>query len=429
MLTAEKNRLLTEVGPGTKMGELLRRYWHPVAGVSEFEKKAIRPIKLFGEELVLFKMLNGQFGLVARRCAHRGAELTYGIVEADGLRCSYHGWQYDCMGQCTHQPFEETSNPSSKMLSTTKIRGYPVQVKAGMIWAYMGAGPAPLLPDWEAFSWPNCFSHVAIAEVPCNWLQCQENTVDPVHFEWMHNNQPQRTAGDFGPYSPKTLRVAIEETEYGLISRRYREGNDETAPLWSVGRAILWPNGWYFGHHFEWKVPIDDENTLFINWCTLHVPTESEPYIQDRIPTWYAPTVDLDGDWITSHVSNQDIVAWISQGRIADRTQEKLGASDRGVVALRRQFFDDLDAIEKGKDPKGIIRDPRLNNRIVLPCVSREDMIKGLPKAQMLEHPILGPFMRDFFLLAGQPKEVKDAFEQAMGTKQTELRVHELVFR
>jgi 5,5'-dehydrodivanillate O-demethylase len=268
-----------------------------------------------------------------------------------------------------------------------------------------------------------------IAEVPCNWLQCQENTVDPVHFEWMHNNQPQRMAGDLGPYSPKTLKLAIEETEFGLISRRYREGNDETAPLWSVGRAILWPNGWYFGHHFEWKVPIDDGNTLFINWCTLHVPSECEPYVQQRIPTWYAPTIDSDGRWITSHVSNQDIVAWISQGRIADRTQERLGTSDLGVVAMRRQFFNDLDAIAHGKDPKGVIRDPQRNSRIALPCVGREDMIKGLPREQMLNHPILGPFLRDFFLLAGQPSDVKEEFEQATGSKQTELRVHELVFR
>src|SRR5580692_1915297 len=106
MLTAEKNQLLTEVGPEKKMGQLLRCYWHPIAGVSEFDKKAIKPIKLLGEELVLFKTLSGQFGLVARRCAHRGAELAFGIVEADGLRCAYHGWQYDRLGQCTHQPFE-----------------------------------------------------------------------------------------------------------------------------------------------------------------------------------------------------------------------------------------------------------------------------------------------------------------------------------
>jgi 5,5'-dehydrodivanillate O-demethylase len=102
MLTEAKNRLLTEVGPGTPMGDLLRRYWHPVAGASELEQKALKPFRLFGEDLLLFKARNGSFGLVERRCAHRGSDLAFGIVEENGIRCSYHGWQYDCMGQCTH---------------------------------------------------------------------------------------------------------------------------------------------------------------------------------------------------------------------------------------------------------------------------------------------------------------------------------------
>src|SRR5690606_11532868 len=129
---------------------------------------------------------------------------------------------------------------------------------------------------------------------------------------------------------------------YGLLSRRYREGSDESGLLWSVGRAILWPNGWFFGHHIEWKVPIDDTHTLYICWFTLRVPKEREPYYQKSIPTWYAPVKDDKGEWIDSHVTNQDAIAWTSQGEISDRTRESLGASDVGVVALRRRFLEDL---------------------------------------------------------------------------------------
>jgi 5,5'-dehydrodivanillate O-demethylase oxygenase subunit len=428
MLSAETNRRLTEIGPGTEMGALLRRYWHPVAGVSEFDDVAIKPIRLFGEDLVLFKTLDGTFGLVARRCAHRGADLAIGIIEADGLRCQYHGWQYDCTGQCINQPFEEVVDPSARLRRGVKIPAYPVQAKAGMVWAYMGPSPAPLLPDWETFSWQNCFAQVVIAEIPCNWLQCQENTVDPVHFEWMHNNGPQRRGGDFSAYSPETQDLRIDGFEYGLISRRYRQGGSEDSPLWSVGRAILWPNGWYFGHHFEWKVPIDDGNTLFVNWFILHVPKECEPYVQARIPTWYAPTKDEKGRWIDSHVGNQDILAWVSQGQIADRTHEYLGASDRGVVALRRQLLRDLDAIAEGRDPKGIIRDPAQNHCIQLPCVARGDQMNGLPRAEMMKHPEIGPFLRDFYSMAGQPDAVRAEFEAAMGTSQSGLAIHKLVF-
>jgi 5,5'-dehydrodivanillate O-demethylase oxygenase subunit len=427
MLTAEKNRLLTEVGPGKPMGDLLRRYWHPIAGISEFESKSIKPMRLFGEDLVLFKTLKGDYGLVSRKCVHRGSDLTFGIVEEDGIRCGYHGWQYDKAGICVFRPFEVAVNPQARLPPSVKLAAYQVQVKGGMLWAYMGPQPAPLLPDWETFNWLNCHAQAVMAEIPCNWLQCQENSVDPVHFEWMHNNGPQRRAGDFGPYSPPTIDLQVEDWEYGLISRRHREGTEKATPLWSVGRAILWPNGWYFGHHFEWKVPIDDGNTLFITWSILHVPTECEPYVQKQIPTWYAPIKDQKGSWIVSHVGNQDIAAWVSQGTIADRTTENLGASDRGVALLRRRLFDDLDAIAAGKDPRGLIRDPAKNTCIKLPCIAREELMNGLPREQMRRHPVMGPFLRDYYSMAGQPEEVRREFEEAMTVKQSSFEVHKFV--
>src|ERR1700750_2532620 len=115
MLSAEKNKLLTEVGPGRPMGGSLRRYWHPVAGEAEFNDKRFRPIRLFGEDLVLYKDLSGAYGLIQRHCPHRSADMRFGYVEKNGIRCSYHGWEFDRTGQCTHQPFEETVDPDAKL--------------------------------------------------------------------------------------------------------------------------------------------------------------------------------------------------------------------------------------------------------------------------------------------------------------------------
>src|SRR5580658_1184795 len=113
VLTRERNDLLTQTGAGTPMGELLRRYWMPIGAVSEFENQTIRPVRLMGEDLVLYKDLGGRFGLVDRHCAHRRADLSYGFVEECGIRCNYHGWHYDETGRCLAQPYEDTANPAA----------------------------------------------------------------------------------------------------------------------------------------------------------------------------------------------------------------------------------------------------------------------------------------------------------------------------
>ena len=182
MLTPAQNDSLVRVGPGTPMGDLLRRYWMPIAGVYEFDQASTKPIRLMGEDLVLYRDLSGTYGLVQRQCPHRRADLSFGMVEAQGLRCSYHGWQFNQHGACIHQPFEDTAHPERDAKARVQLTAYPVQAKGGMLWAYMGPLPAPLLPDWEAFSWDNGFTQVVLSEVPCNWFQCQENSIDTVHF-------------------------------------------------------------------------------------------------------------------------------------------------------------------------------------------------------------------------------------------------------
>jgi 5,5'-dehydrodivanillate O-demethylase len=145
------------------------------------------------------------------------------------------------------------------------------------------------------------------------------------------------------------------------------------------------------------------------------VPHEREPYVQDGIPTWEAPIVDpLTGRFISSHIVNQDAIAWAGQGRIADRTKEHLSPSDRGIILMRKRFLDDLERIERGEDPKAIIRDPAINVAIPLPIVSRRLFVEGVPLAEMLADPSIDP-RNGFNLHYGQPEYVRVAFLEAMG--------------
>jgi 5,5'-dehydrodivanillate O-demethylase len=413
-LNEEQNRLLTRIGPGTPMGDLLRRYWQPVAALDEMERAPVKALRLLGEDLVLYRDLGGNYGMVERRCAHRGADLANGYVEQRGLRCSYHGWLYSEEGTCLQRPFEEVALPQSRAESVA-LKAYPVQMKGGLLWAYLGPPPAPLVPDWEPFGWKNGFVQIVFAEVPCNWLQCQENSIDPVHFEWAHSNWGQRLRGQAGPNSPKHVKLDFEEFDYGFVYKRVREDTDERHPLWTVGRVCLYPNGFFLGDHFEWRVPIDDENTLSVTWAFNRVPREREPYVQQRIPSWRGPLRHEDGSWITSHVMNQDFVMWLGQGRIADRTRERLGASDRGVIMLRRRLLADIEALARGEEPKGLVRDPGVNRAVPLPVAMRRFLVDGVPRRELLEHPLLGRHAKEYIFQYGQPEQVRAEYLAAMG--------------
>ncbi len=417
------NERLTRVGPGTPMGELLRRYWHPIAATAELDDTSIKPMRLFGEDLVLFKDGHGRYGLVDRHCPHRRADLSYGYIEPRGIRCSYHGWLFDGSGRCLAQPFEDTVRPEVGFKDRIRIKAYRVEAKAGLLFAYLGPEPAPLVPTWEPFTWRNGFVQIVYANVPCNWLQCQENSCDPVHFEWMHANHAAGSAGRVENYAPTHLKIAVESFEWGLNYRRVRADTDESHPLWSVGRVALHPNALFTGDHFEWRVPVDDENTLSITWAFDKVPKEREPYEQARIPYWLGSVTDpATGRWITSHVMNQDFVAWIGQGVIADRTKEHLGRSDSGVVLMRRRFMDDLDRIARGEEPSGLVRDRARNRCIELPIIGKAGFRDGMTRAELEERfARLGHrFPPRYVFQAGQPEAVRRAYEEAMGNSVTD---------
>lgn len=421
MLTREQNELLTQVGPDAAMGQLLRSYWMPIAGTSEFDSIQSKSLKILGEELVLYKDLSGHFGLVDRNCVHRRADLSAGMVEVNGIRCHYHGWLFSANGDCLEQPFEDTAHPEINSKSKIKIKSYPTQVKAGLIWAYLGQTPVPQLPDWEPFSWKDGFVQVVISSVPCNWFQCQENSIDPIHFEWMHENWGNRLRTSKIEFGAKHLKIDFKEFEYGFTYHRIKQGSDEQDEAWQIGRVCLWPNGFFLGEHFEWRVPIDDENTLSVTWKYTRVPKEMEPYQQSVIPTWYGPVFDENGKPIDTHVMNQDFLAWMGQGKIADRTKERLGASDKGIVMMRKRFFDELENHSNKKPLKAIIQDASINHQIKLPMVYGHQVTQSRSIEEIKDHKTLYPFYKSYVFQSGQPEWVKKMSSQALGIEVEEF--------
>jgi len=410
VLTHEENRLLTRVGAGTPMGNLMRRYWQPVAAVAELDETPTKQVRLMGEDLALYKDTSGGYGLMDLHCPHRRADMSYGLVEANGLRCNYHGWLFDAQGACTEQPFEEIAHPEARFKDKVTIKAYPVQAKAGLLWAYLGPLPAPELWDWDVYH-ETGYKTIVFGHIPCNWLQCAENDIDPVHFEWLHAHWSLDLQGRrAGRTIPTHLEVAFEEFEWGIEYKRLLNNS----PEWQVGRVALWPNALYTGH-FEYRVPIDDENTLSVCWNNEPLPGD-EPFEQPRIPYFWSPIKDpATGRWINTHTVNQDIIAWVGQGTVSDRENEHLGASDEGVIMLRRRFLNDLRRIEEsGVDPKGILRDPSRNHAMYLPRSSGGERLANSTRAA-------GPRRLGVAgLYYGLPKEIEDDMLRVIASRKRE---------
>src|SRR5581483_2868521 len=183
MLTAEQNASLTHVSFGTPMGELMRRYWHPIAASVELASCPLKPVRLLGESLVLFRTPRGDLGLIADSCAHRGTSLASGSIENRGLRCRAHGWLYAPDGRCIEQPWERAGGAT---LADGPVAAYPVEELAGLVFAYLGPEPRPLLPRYNVLVWSDAMRETNGSIIGCNWLQVMENLLDPVHVEYLH---------------------------------------------------------------------------------------------------------------------------------------------------------------------------------------------------------------------------------------------------
>ncbi len=362
-ITKEMNDFLTKVGPGEPAGELLRRYWHPVAIAKELtEENPTKFVRILGENLVLFRDKKGRVGLLADRCSHRGASLVYGRVEERGIACAYHGWLYDTQGNCLETPPEPAE---SKFRLTIKHKAYPVQKLVGLYWAYMGPEPAPMIPKYDTlFRTDGRRKIVVHPQLDCNWLQAMENSVDPSHLQVLH----QEFSGRGRRKPASTTRGFTDDVEsfefytvpYGIIKkRRYKNGMLDEHP-------VIFPNILRQGPSTQIRVPIDDTHTWHI--AVMFSLREDGTTVEDEEdpPVEYKPPYKEPADQIhpftkftLHHVIPQDHMARETQGPIADRTRERLATSDKGIVMLREMLKENIERVQAGLDPiHGFTRDP-----------------------------------------------------------------------
>ena len=369
MLSNELNERLTQVGPGTPMGALLRRYWFPIARTPELDAEPVLAITLLGENLALFRSESGALGLVAQRCPHRGASLAYGIPEDDGLRCPYHGWKFGRGGQCLEQPAEPAD---SSFKDRIKVPAYPVQELGGLIWAYLGPEPVPLLPRWDILVRDELDRTIGVTHLPCNWLQIMENSMDPIHFEWLHavyGNYVNKRQGKPAAMTPrKHEEIAFDVFEYGIYKRRLLEGEDPaTSEDWLTGHPVIFPYILAVGDHtrptLQIRVPMDDTHTLHY-WYRADLRAPGAPR-QTSIPIPEVPYVHRNGRLVVETINGQDMMAWVTQGAVSDRTTERLGTSDKGVILYRNLLLEQMAKVERGEDPMGVIRDRARNEPFI----------------------------------------------------------------
>jgi 5,5'-dehydrodivanillate O-demethylase len=368
MLNREENAYLTQVGPGTPGGELLRRYWHPVAVAGELtEEKPIKAVRILGENLAVFRDTQGRYGLVAERCPHRSASLVYGRVDAEGIRCPYHGWKFDRSGHCLQQPAESQESTFKDRIRTP---AYPVEKLAGLLWAYMGPEPVPLLPRWDVLVREDGRRWTIIDSViDCNWLQPMENSVDPAHLFWLHGDSAHLVG-----YSPDYGETHdFIRFEYGIMKRRTTPGKKPGDPAMVDEHPLVFPSTLRhvarfkkdagYRHNLQIRVPVDDTHTQVYRVSFVPSATERAPADQDP-PFEHCALKGADGRFNMTMVSAQDAMAWETQGGVTDRTQENLGASDIGVITLRKLLKEQIDIVRAGGEPMGVVRDPAKNKII-----------------------------------------------------------------
>jgi 5,5'-dehydrodivanillate O-demethylase len=360
MLSEAENELVTRIGPGTPAGDLLRRYWYPVAFAAELtEENPTHFVRILGEDLVLFRDKSGNMGLVGDHCPHRGASLLYGRVEERGIACAYHGWLYDTQGNCLETPAEPAD---SKLYLTIKHKAYPVQKFIGFYWAYLGPLPAPVIPHFDV--WVRTDGTRTIHRRPtldCNWFQAMENSVDSAHLQILH----QDTSGSRRPvsttrgFTDEVKEFGFYECEYGIMKTRVYEGEvPEEHPL-------IFPNVLRVNTGTHIRVPIDDTHT-----CVWYVGFQPDPEGKEHDQPENPPHEYLDSyktpasashpfaRYRMDRVDAQDYMVWETQGPIANRGVERLATSDRGVVMLREMMKREIANVAEGIDPKGVIRDP-----------------------------------------------------------------------
>jgi phenylpropionate dioxygenase-like ring-hydroxylating dioxygenase large terminal subunit len=407
MITSEENQLLTQTHRGAPAGELLRRYWQPVALVEELPAGgAPLPVKIMGEDLALFRDDQGRVGLLGIHCSHRGTDLSYGRIEDGGLRCLYHGWLYDIHGRCLEQPGEPGGGMNRGAI---RHLAYPCREQGSVIFAYMGPGEPPLLPNYEFLNQPpgHCFAYKIFQE--SNYLQANEGNIDPVHLSFLHRfleRKEERYTGargsDESHYNliakTQTPTLDVEVVDFGVRIYSVRDMGGSKIYL-RVSYFIL-PNLSAFpgqtggqGYGANWHVPIDDTHhwkycfvfdreapldPSVIERCRAEigegyrlVRNEANQFLQDR-KSMQSQTFTGMGSGFQTH----DAFATGSQGAIQDRTQEHVVSSDIAIVAARKLMEKAIRDIHDGQEPPHVIRTAEQNNLSQLLVIS--DLVSGV---------------------------------------------------
>ncbi len=358
---------LALVGRGTASGELLRRYWHPIAVADEVADLPLE-LTVLGEKLVLFRTSAGDFGLVYPRCIHRGTQLIYGRVEERGIRCCYHGWLFDTQGHCLERPCE----PADKQTPPAHYRQpwYPVRERYGLVFAYLGPPDLePVLPTYDiledvAAGFELIADGTSIGSggpviMPCNWFQTHENVMDPLHVFVLHSNFSSQQFGELMAIRPE---IEFESTQHGVLSHQYRKFPDGrvldrvTEVIQPTLRIVADPTLNRFGpaDNISWTLPIDDTNTRI--FTAMKWP-EGEPFLIGTPRPMYGGKTWFELDEQGHQRFPGDYEAQVSQGEITWHSEEHLATSDKGIGLFRRQFRAAVRSVASGEDPPGILRD------------------------------------------------------------------------
>ncbi len=389
MLSVKDNEALTKVGPGTSMGELMRRYWQPTLLSHELPEPDVPPVRvrLLGEELVAFRDTSGRVGLLSEWCPHRLTSLYLGRNEEHGLRCVYHGWKFDVDGNCVDMPNEPQEYDFKRKV---RIRHYPTVELGGIIWSYMGPKEhMPPEPKFEFTQQPETHRYASKVIEECNWLQALEGGIDTVHSGFLHRNF--KGAWEYGlgglRSEGQAARLEVEATDYGYRygSIRPLPGKDQNyvrayhwvMPHVQIRAAQLLPDGTWdkfkiAGHHW---VPIDDESTMVWNWgYSLDQPLTYDEKIEKNLgngpedvdPVTFRSIRNKQNDWLLDRelqrtqtftgikgINAQDRAVQEAMRAIVDRSQEHLGQTDRAVITARKMLLKGIQTMEDGGDPPG----------------------------------------------------------------------------
>ena len=386
MLKKELNDLVTQTGPGTAMGNLFRRYWHPALLSEQLPGPDCEPVRLelLSEKMLAFRDTEGKLGLIDEFCAHRGVSLWFGRNEQNGIRCPYHGWKYDVNGNCTEVPSEPTSGYCERI----KLKSYPLVERGGVIWVYMGpADKQPPLPEWEFATLPKEHSYMSKRVQASNWLQALEGGIDSSHVSFLHSaslsRDPLFKGAKGNQYNLNDLSPVFEvvEADGGLLVGARRNAEDDQyywriTPWVMPGFTMVPPRGDHPVHGHFW-VPINDHSCW--TWSFDYHPTRAlttaevdamkgGASIHVKVDKDYVPLQRMDNDYLMDRkaqregllysgiegIGMQDASLQESMGPIQDHEAEKLLPTDRAIAMARRMLYDAAVALDQGIEPPAL---------------------------------------------------------------------------